>query len=205
MKSLFFLLITSFSFGQTIQIPDVPTNDHFYRFYPNQLEIVSEKGHDIDEYRVESENCELVRDTNVISSRLVYNVVLERLNHSNVIVSVFNKKNKLVLEKVIRVSNLPDPWLYLGNAKDGDVYNKSDLNLRIDFPSGIDLISTYEIKRWTITVNFVEYTGEGAQLSDEVLEALKKESDLNKVSISCFATETNSGITRNYRATFLAN
>lgn len=71
------------------------------------------------------------------------------------------KDTTFIKEVEYRISNLPDPSLYLGMSRNGNTADINASKIYAKYPPEIPLNSRFEITKWSITVNEETISGAG--------------------------------------------
>lgn len=77
-----------------------------------------------------------------------------------------------VREVEYRVSNLPDPTLYLGKSRIGSAADINATELHVKYPAEVPLKASFQITKWSITVNgeTISGTGNNIKSASELLQ-----------------------------------
>ncbi|MBL1281612.1 MAG: hypothetical protein COA33_015150 [Fluviicola sp.] len=165
MKILFTVLMLcvggQYIYGQNYQAAvEIPEYNFMYRFYDNKVEVAV---NDVSSSDIEVE-CSACKIEKVGEGYIVKPTGSSR----ELYLSVFVKgKDSSTLVKRIkyRVTNLPDPELYWGKAKNNTKANSRDYELFAKYPPGIPLHSNFKILDWTLETPNDTISGSGSNIT----------------------------------------
>jgi hypothetical protein len=176
--SFFNLIAQSYSTEKAVIFIPVPV---LYMGHSYKIEIGNYLGR--TNYRIEGKNVKIDKD--IRTKEYVLNCISIDLDAEvyyidNVLKDTFSIKQ-------YDVARMPKLQFFWGTASDGDVPNCSDNRMSIGYDPEVYLTETrYKVEQWivSITGNTKSFSGSGEVLSEEVINALKKEKKGTIVTIS---------------------
>ncbi len=165
MKNLFFLFISLLSFWSQAQEPIVaieyPNMNILYRGYSNKV-ILAVSDADMDKIILTGENCTIEK----INDHSEY--IIKPGKGRIVVLNVALKSGDeiVVLKRSeYKVFNVPDPQIYWGAKKSGEVATSYVAQIYAKYPPEIPLVSTFSVSEWTVIVEKDTIKGMGNDIS----------------------------------------
>jgi hypothetical protein len=154
------------SFGQDLIVENIDQNKVLYRGFENKLIIGKIDGNG-EVFQMEAFNCEVSKLDGNANTYIVKTKSKARTAKIN-----FISDGQITDSAKFIVRNLPAPSLFWGNQEAGsNVSNSSEM--KIKYPFGITLKSSFEIVSWKCHSKDTKYEGVGNLLSQEFLDFTK--------------------------------
>lgn len=119
-------------------------------------------------------------------------------------VNLIDKFDTLFVREIqYRVSNLPDPYLYWGDARQDGNADLHEKNIDVKYPHEIPLMCTFKIVNWEVIVNEKSISGKGNDLSKA--EALLKSVKTTTTVTIKMTVKSTDGILRMRQGTWNVN
>lgn len=144
---------------------DNPNGNVLYRGYENLIVISDSES--VAGYTLFCQNC---KEERVLDSEDVRYTIRPGSGKMAKISIHDALTSDLIFEKEFRVTNLPDPMLYLEASKSGQSCSKSATLITAKYPPEISLTATFTIVRWEIQIGDEYFMGTGSNLTEDVME-----------------------------------
>ena len=186
----YILIVSIFSFlnlfsQEKLVVIGNPESMVLYRGYSNKIQI----GFNdmlVKEYTIETSNCDSIIPDSEKHNYVIYPGQSRMLTLTIIDLSVKGKKTFLS-ETSYRVSNLPDPALYLGALENETTISlegiKSMTTLFAKYPPELYFNAIFQVNSWNLFIKDLNLAGTTNNLSKEALFHLNRLSSGEKITI----------------------
>jgi len=183
MKSfVLFLLLIGFSLNSysqsNLQVENlslVTDSYMLYRHVENKVKITFDGSK--DELELEGINCEISE---------LDNYFLVTPNSAQTAYIKISKGKKLIRTLKYDISNMPDPWMYLGDVKNGGRITGYEKSLNAKYAEGTPRKQEFVINKIVLFINEREIESSSGKLSEEMHKAIQMADSEATLSFNCY-------------------
>lgn len=203
------LLLGFWCSGQNIRNLNDISTEMIYRGFENTIVIFPEGLLSENDYTLACSECS-VSKINKKGNSLPPNTFILIPNKARSTELLIISKNGDTTIRQFKISNLPDPELFLNEIKSGEsldpILNTSKWVLSAKFPAEISLVSVYEIKSWECSADsFVLSAAASNAIPNELIDKIRSLPSGSKVTFTAIVIGERDGISRKKAGVFLVN